>query len=151
MMDLNGFKRINDVYGHATGDAVLTAVGSRLMRLTRGDDVVARLGGDEFVMLARHLANPDAATGMALRIIEALEEGISVDSHRHRIGTAIGIALCPHDGNDPEEVLRLADVALYKAKEQKATGARSGRTRRWATSPRPASSRSRKTTASSGP
>ncbi|MES1197043.1 MAG: EAL domain-containing protein, partial [Pseudomonadota bacterium] len=116
MLDLNGFKRVNDVHGHPVGDEVLVHVGARLKGAVRDGDLVARLGGDEFAVLAPHLAGPDAATSVALRIIESLNEPIATQSHKHQIGTAIGIALTPQDGTDKDEVLRKADIALYRAK-----------------------------------
>ena len=116
LLDLNGFKKVNDVHGHPVGDEVLAQVGNRLMSAMRESDLVARLGGDEFAVLAPHLAGPDTATGIALRIIEHLKEPITVGSNKHQIGTAIGIALTPQDGTDRHEVLRKADIALYRAK-----------------------------------
>jgi diguanylate cyclase (GGDEF)-like protein len=116
MLDLNGFKRVNDVHGHPVGDEVLIHVSGRLKNAIRDGDLVARLGGDEFAVLAPHLAGPDAATSIALRIMENLKEPIATRSLKHQIGTAIGIALTPQDGFDKAEILRKADIALYRAK-----------------------------------
>jgi diguanylate cyclase (GGDEF)-like protein len=116
MLDLNGFKKVNDVYGHAVGDEVLIHVASRLSRAVRHGDMVARLGGDEFAVLATQLSGPEAATGLALRIIEELQPAIIAGGREHVIGSAIGIALTPQDGADPAELLRKADIALYRAK-----------------------------------
>lgn len=119
MMDLNGFKRINDVYGHGAGDEVLLHIGGRLARIMRGGDMVARLGGDEFAILATHAAGIEAATGLAQRVMEALELPVSAGGAEHRVGVAIGIALTPQDGVDAAELRNKADKALYRAKEQK--------------------------------
>lgn len=119
MMDLNGFKRINDVYGHGVGDEVLLHVGGRLTRTIRSGDVVARLGGDEFAILATHAAGVEAATGLAQRVMDALEAPVSAGGTDHRVGVAIGIALTPQDGVDAAELRNKADKALYRAKEEK--------------------------------
>jgi diguanylate cyclase (GGDEF)-like protein len=116
VLDLNGFKKINDVYGHPVGDQVLIHVGVRLLRAVRDGDLVARLGGDEFAVLARNVAGAEGATNIALRIIESLSTPVTVDGVRHTVGAAIGVALSPHDGETAEELLRKADVALYRAK-----------------------------------
>jgi diguanylate cyclase (GGDEF)-like protein len=116
MLDLNGFKKVNDVYGHGTGDQALIIVAQRLAAVARQGDLVARLGGDEFAILSQHLAGPEAATGIALRVIEALDSPLAIGSVQHHIGAAIGICLIPFDGESGEEAVRRADVALYKAK-----------------------------------
>jgi diguanylate cyclase (GGDEF)-like protein len=118
MLDLNAFKRINDVFGHAAGDEVLIHVAGRLSRAVRDGDVVARLGGDEFAVLATHLSGPEAATGLALRIIDELHAPVQVGDREHAVGAAIGIAMTPQDGAEPAELMRKADIALYRAKGQ---------------------------------
>ncbi|MDB5469564.1 MAG: hypothetical protein JWR84_1124 [Caulobacter sp.] len=118
LLDLNGFKRINDVFGHGAGDEVLSIVGRRLGTLVRAGDMVARLGGDEFAVLAHHLTGPEGALGLALRIVEALSSPVAAAGAEHAVGTGIGIALCPRDGVDAAEILRKADVALYRAKAE---------------------------------
>jgi diguanylate cyclase (GGDEF)-like protein len=124
MLDLNGFKRINDVHGPPVGDEVLIHLGSRLLRAVRDGDLVARLGGDEFAVLARNVAGPEAATTIARRIIEGLATPIPAGGVRHPVGAAIGIALSPRDGATGEEMLRKADVALYRAKTERICGLR---------------------------
>lgn len=116
MLDLNGFKRINDLHGHPTGDEALVQTAIRLRRAIRDNDMVARLGGDEFAILARHLAGAEAAATLALRIIEALKDPVRTGAGEHAIGAGIGIALAPTDGTDAETLLRKADIALYRAK-----------------------------------
>jgi diguanylate cyclase (GGDEF)-like protein len=116
MMDLNGFKKVNDVYGHPEGDEVLVAVAERLRVATRERDLVARLGGDEFAIVADHIAGPEGATNIAIRILKAFETPIQCGEHQHRVGAGIGVALIPRDGTTAEEILRKADIALYRAK-----------------------------------
>lgn len=119
LLDLNGFKQINDVHGHSTGDEVLTITAQRLLSAMRDGDLVARLGGDEFAVLATHLASPEAATNIARRIIDALKEPIVIGSAKHVVGSGIGVALVPSDAATPEDALRKADLALYRAKEER--------------------------------
>lgn len=119
MLDLNGFKQINDVHGHAAGDELLTVVAGRLLSVMREGDLVARLGGDEFAVLATHLINPDTATNIALRIIDALKDPIIIGRSKHLVGSGIGIALIPSDAITSEEAFRKADLALYRAKEDR--------------------------------
>lgn len=119
VLDLNGFKKINDVHGHPVGDGVLINVGARLLRAVRDGDLVARLGGDEFAVLARNVAGSEGAASVALRIIESLATPVTINGNRHTVGTAIGVALSPHDGETTEEMLRKADVALYRAKVER--------------------------------
>lgn len=118
LLDLNGFKKINDTYGHGVGDEVLLHVAGRLLGAVREGDLVARLGGDEFVILARHLLGAEAAASIALRIIEALSQPIGTGRSRHQIGAGIGIALLPGDAPSAGEAIRKADVALYRAKAE---------------------------------
>jgi diguanylate cyclase (GGDEF)-like protein len=124
LLDLNGFKQINDVHGHAIGDEVLIVVAQRLLGAVRGGDLLARFGGDEFAILARHLAGPEAATSVALRVIQALEVPISTGRLHHKVGAGIGIAVVPNDATVPEEALRKADVALYRAKAERRSALR---------------------------
>lgn len=119
LLDLNGFKRINDVHGHGAGDEVLIGVAQRLLTAMRDGDLVARFGGDEFAILATHLADPEAATNIALRVIESLELPIPAAGASHRVGAGVGIALVPSDATTIEEAMRKADVALYRAKGER--------------------------------
>ena len=119
LLDLNGFKQVNDVYGHTVGDQVLTIVAQRLLGAMRDGDLAARLGGDEFGILALHLVGSEAATNIALRLIDALKEPVSAGSAKHQIGAGIGIALIPSDATTPAQALRKADLALYRAKEER--------------------------------
>jgi diguanylate cyclase (GGDEF)-like protein len=124
LLDLNGFKQINDVHGHAVGDEVLIVVAQRLLSAIRDGDLVARLGGDEFVILARHASGVEAVTNVALRVMQALQQPVASDSTQHQIGAGIGIALIPHDGTTVNDIMRKADVALYRAKAERRSALR---------------------------
>ena len=115
-LDLDRFKAVNDTLGHPVGDAVLRMAANRLNACIREPDTVARLGGDEFAIVAA-LAPPDAGA-LAARIVEAISRPYDLDGYRIEIGISIGIALAPRDGNDPDELLKNADLALYRAKAQ---------------------------------
>jgi diguanylate cyclase (GGDEF)-like protein len=123
-IDLNKFKRINDVYGHSAGDEVLVEVAQRVASVMREGDLLARLGGDEFAIIARHLTSAEAATSIANRVIKVLEPAIPAGTNLHRVGAGIGLALVPLDGTTAHEVLRKSDIALYRAKADKQSNAR---------------------------
>jgi diguanylate cyclase (GGDEF)-like protein len=116
-LDLDRFKSVNDSLGHSVGDALLVAATERLQRVVRGVDTVARLGGDEFAIVQTG-ARPTDATELANHIIEALSEPFVVLGHQVNIGTSIGIAMAPTDGREPDQLLRNADMALYRAKAE---------------------------------
>jgi diguanylate cyclase (GGDEF)-like protein/PAS domain S-box-containing protein len=115
LFDLDGFKEINDDAGHAAGDAVLVEVASRLTRHLRLVDTVARLGGDEFAMVVDDLADETDVDGAAARVLEVLEEPITVGSRQFRVTASVGKVMCVGD-QDPDEALRHADIAMYAAK-----------------------------------
>lgn len=119
LLDLNGFKQVNDNYGHGAGDEILVLVAQRMLRAVRDGDLVARIGGDEFVVLSRHLLGAEAATSVALRILQSFDEPFTVGDVRHGLGAGIGIALVPENADTEEEALRKADVALYRAKSER--------------------------------
>ena len=115
-VDLDTFKPVNDAFGHAVGDKLLRAVAERLNYVVRETDTVARLGGDEFVIIEVGIQDIAGAESLAQRLIEALCRPFDVDGHTVQIGASIGIALAPHHSVDPEELIKLADEALYRAK-----------------------------------
>jgi diguanylate cyclase (GGDEF)-like protein len=115
-LDLDRFKPVNDTYGHAVGDALLVQVATRLRGCVREVDVVARMGGDEFAVVQCGGVQPFGSTRLAQRIIEVLTQPFNIDGHVLHIGTSVGIALAPLDGDDPESLQRNADLALYRAK-----------------------------------
>ena len=114
-LDLDRFKSVNDSLGHSIGDALLCSVTERLQRIVSVGDTVARLGGDEFAIVQSH-ASPASASELAGKVIEALVEPFDVLGHQMVIGTSIGIAMAPTDGKVPDQLLRNADMALYRAK-----------------------------------
>lgn len=116
MIDLNGFKSINDTRGHATGDSVLIEVARRLKRTLRGVDTVARLGGDEFGILLGGSTNERQAVVVAEKLAGAVGEPIDVDGQGARVTASIGVALFPDDGRDVDELLASADAGMYFAK-----------------------------------
>jgi diguanylate cyclase (GGDEF)-like protein len=115
-LDLDGFKEVNDELGHAAGDEVLVAVAGRLQSCVSGDDLVGRFGGDEFAILLSGVTDEEQACSVAARVLEVLGEPIGVQGRRVAIGASIGIAL-PSAAGAPDELLRLADRALYAAKD----------------------------------
>ena len=117
MLDLDGFKRINDRYGHATGDRLLVAVADRLKQIMRGEDTLARLGGDEFVLVLRVQDTEELESAMR-RILSALSSAYTIDGIGIHISASIGVTLYPNDNEDAETLLRHADQAMYKAKQR---------------------------------
>ena len=115
-LDLDKFKLINDPRGHQAGDQLLKAVGKRIASLLREGDHLARLGGDEFAIIMHNQCDAGAAAKLAARLIAAIKEPFEIDGERHRIGVSIGIALAPQNGTRPAQLLRNADLALYRAK-----------------------------------
>ncbi len=116
-LDLDEFKNVNDSLGHAAGDKLLAAVADRLRTCLRGSDMVAKFGGDEFAVLQMGLAGPPEAGILAERIVTLLSEPYDIEGQQVVIGTSVGIALAPADGETSDQLLRNADMALYQAKE----------------------------------
>ena len=115
-IDLDQFKTVNDTLGHPVGDGLLQIVAQRLLNCIREGDTVARLGGDEFAVIQHHIDGPDAAGRLASRIVEALSAPCDVAGHHVVTGASVGIALAPVDGKDAEDLLKKADMALYRVK-----------------------------------
>jgi diguanylate cyclase len=118
LMDLDGFKPVNDRHGHDVGDALLVAVGQRLKTQLRGQDVVARLGGDEFVVLAAGLADEAAAMALGQKLLAAFNEPFDAAGQRCEVGLTIGVAMAPLDGHSADELLKRADAAMYAGKQR---------------------------------
>lgn len=117
MMDLDGFKQVNDQYGHDVGDELLIAVAARLRTNLRTSDVISRLGGDEFVVMSKDLNNPQQALELGEKLIRALDYPFMLAEHTCRVGLTIGYALAPMDGHDTATLLRRADAAMYAGKQ----------------------------------
>jgi len=117
-VDLDYFKKVNDVYGHATGDRVLCLAARRMQAELQRDDMVARLGGDEFVIVQPLTAGYQAASTLALRILAAIAKPFEVDGIEHQLGVSIGISIAPNNGRDGQTLLQRADEALYRAKRE---------------------------------
>jgi diguanylate cyclase (GGDEF)-like protein/PAS domain S-box-containing protein len=116
LMDLDGFKAVNDTLGHAAGDAVLRQVAERLSGEIRATDTLARLGGDEFALLLPGVCRGEDAAALAERLIARVDEPFRVDGRPARVGLSLGVALAPQDGTDGDRLLRGTDDALYRAK-----------------------------------
>lgn len=115
-LDLDRFKEVNDTYGHPAGDELLRLVANRLRSLLRTSDAVYRNGGDEFVVVQAGVADASAVEVLSRRVIEALSAPYAIGGRYLTIGVSIGISLFPQDGSDPVELLKSADIALYRAK-----------------------------------
>ena len=117
ILDLDKFKPVNDLHGHVTGDKLLKVVADRLMKCAREVDTVARLGGDEFAIVFTNIEDDANIVTIADRIIESIQQLIDIEGNIIQIGTSIGISFFPGDADSPVELIRMADVALYQAKE----------------------------------
>jgi diguanylate cyclase (GGDEF)-like protein len=116
-LDLDHFKAVNDTLGHPVGDALLQAAADRILACVRPTDSVARLGGDEFAIVQTVAEQPTGSTALAVRLIEKLSQPFDVHGHQVVIGASVGIAIAPNDGDNPDCLLKNADMALYRAKE----------------------------------
>lgn len=116
VVDLDRFKMINDTFGHNAGDAVLTAVGGRMLKLARKSDTYARMGGDEFAVLLSNSESVDGAITVAQRLAETIVQPVSVDNSMVNVDVSIGIALYPDHGHSAIELMAHADEAMYEAK-----------------------------------
>lgn len=116
LLDLNGFKEINDSLGHPVGDKVLVQVAGTLDEVTAGRGKIGRLGGDEFVVLVENAFNEGSAEKLALRIIDSIKEPITIEEQQFFLSVSVGIALFPTHGQSVDTLLQNADTAMYKAK-----------------------------------
>ncbi|SPO66062.1 GGDEF and EAL domain-containing protein [Pseudomonas sp. JV241A] len=117
MLDLDGFKAVNDGYGHASGDLLLVEVATRLKGILRGGDAVARLSGDEFVLILRHVQNPAHLQAALDRVLTAIAAPYQIRDQEIRVSASIGVTLFPQDNEDTDTLVRHADQALYVAKQ----------------------------------
>ena len=117
LIDLDGFKDINDTFGHEAGDAVLREFGVRLQRALRPDEQGFRVGGDEFAVLGRPGASLDDALAIAHEIIEATSAPLLLGAERRAVSASVGIAMYPDHGRERERLMRSADAAMYQAKQ----------------------------------
>ena len=117
MVDLDGFKAINDTQGHDTGDAVLRMVSERLVSTARDTDVVARLGGDEFALIQRGVVTIEQAQRLGDRLSERVRDIREIDGVPVAVGASVGTAVAPFHANDADAVVKCADIALYAAKD----------------------------------
>jgi diguanylate cyclase (GGDEF)-like protein/PAS domain S-box-containing protein len=116
-VDLDGFKQVNDTFGHKAGDELLQCVTTRLNARLRHADTLARLGGDEFVIVLEQVANAQDAATVAEHIVQQLQVPFALaDGTKVKIGASVGISLFPHDGTNADQLLERADRALYSAK-----------------------------------
>jgi diguanylate cyclase (GGDEF)-like protein len=115
-LDLDRFKAVNDTFGHAAGDLLLSQVAQRLVACVRDTEFVARLGGDEFAVLQCGAPQPVGSTALARRIIAVLSEPFDLGGRSAQIGASIGVAIAPFDGETPDALLKSADLAMYRAK-----------------------------------
>jgi diguanylate cyclase (GGDEF)-like protein len=118
VLDLNGFKTVNDRLGHVAGDRLLTIMGMRLSGRLRETDTVARLGGDEFAVVVENLTKPEHAGLVARKLLDAVVPPVTIESHSVTVTASLGVALYPQDGSHAATLLREADRAMYRAKAE---------------------------------
>jgi diguanylate cyclase (GGDEF)-like protein len=118
LFDLDHLKNVNDSFGHTIGDLLLQSVGQRLLGLLRKSDTVARMGGDEFLLILPEMNQPEDAIQTAERVLSAIRTPFLLEGHHINITTSIGISFYPNDGIGVDELVKKADIAMYKAKEK---------------------------------
>ena len=116
--DLDHFKQVNDIHGHETGDALLAQVATRIADVTRNYDLLARFGGDEFVMIMSNVEHRSDVIYVAEKIISSFRDSFDLPGASVQVSTSIGISIFPDDGKDPSELLKNADLAMYRAKAE---------------------------------
>ena len=117
-LDLDDFKIVNDTYGHDKGDMLLGALAGRLLECIRENDTVARLGGDEFTMILEDAYQLEDIVTAAKRIIESVSKPFSLGKNESNVTISVGIGVYPDDGDTAQELLKMSDMAMYKAKRQ---------------------------------
>jgi diguanylate cyclase (GGDEF)-like protein len=119
LLDLDNFKDVNDTLGHAQGDKLICLVADRLRSCLRKSDIAARMGGDEFTIISEDITKPEDAATVARKILDALSEPFALDGITLTVTASIGISLFPFDSDDPEVLLKYADMAMYRAKQMR--------------------------------
>jgi diguanylate cyclase (GGDEF)-like protein len=118
ILDLNGFKAVNDRLGHGAGDRLLAIMAKRLTKRLRETDTIARLGGDEFALVIENLAKPEHAALVARKLLDTVAPPVEVGDQKVTVTASLGVALYPRDGSDATELVRQADRAMYRAKAE---------------------------------
>jgi len=116
-MDLDGFKAVNDIHGHLAGDQLLIEIASRIQKISRQADTFARFAGDEFAILAINISNSEDMLLHANKILQAVQEPVSLNGYAASVSIGIGITLFPEHGCTVDTLIRHADQAMYEAKE----------------------------------
>lgn len=117
-LDIDDFKQVNDTYGHEVGDQVLKFVAERLRAATRAEDTVARMSGDEFVLLIENVESREGLAAISQKILQKLSDGLLIDGQLILVRASIGVAMFPEDGNNPEALIKQADMRMYADKKQ---------------------------------
>ncbi|MEK6546164.1 MAG: diguanylate cyclase [Nitrospinota bacterium] len=117
-LDIDGFKFVNDNFGHNVGDILLQSIAKRLMKGIRKGDTIGRLGGDEFIFILPQITGEEVINMIALRLLNILKEPFLINEHTFQITGSMGISHYPDDGDDIETLLKKADIAMYQAKEK---------------------------------
>jgi len=118
LIDLDNFKYINDSFGHSAGDRLLKVVASRLQKTIRDSDTVARFGGDEFVIILTNQHEEGVTLRLVRRILDNVAQPIFIEGQEHQTSCSLGISTFPDDGKDPDTLLKMADIAMYRAKNE---------------------------------
>ncbi|MBN1473958.1 MAG: diguanylate cyclase [Syntrophaceae bacterium] len=121
-MDLDGFKRVNDTLGHDAGDFLLKTLAQRLLSSIRKTDTIARVGGDEFLLIATELKSSDDAANIANKVVKLVAQPVNINGHKAAVSASIGIAFYPDNGEDINELIKLADEAMYRIKNSSKNG-----------------------------
>ena len=117
-MDLDGFKQVNDEYGHSIGDELLQQVSKRIVSMLRETDTIARIGGDEFTLIINDIDNIDSINAIAEKVLSTVKESYTLHEYAFDISASIGISLLPDNSDDMNTLVKQADIAMYKAKKE---------------------------------
>lgn len=126
-LDLDDFKRVNDFFGHDLGDRLLVELATRMRKSVRAGDTVARFGGDEFVVLLDSVTGAEDASRVAAKVLEAMRVPFQLEGHKVSIVASVGVSVYPGDGTSAGELVRSADAAMYRDKQQRTAAGRTAR------------------------